>query len=253
MIETDIASAELAKHACNAFLALKISFTNALARVSELSGANVELVTKVMGQDDRIGAGFLKAGLGFGGSCFPKDLQAFRRLSADLGYEFPILDEIARINDEAVHQAFEKIRGALWNIEGKTVALLGLAFKPGTDDTRFAPALSLGKLLLEGGADLVGYDPLAGPAAQAELSDLRLASDPYEAVAGAHCVVVCTEWDEVRGMDLERMKNLMSYPIVVDGRNVFDRSRMAALGFAYYPTGMAPVGIEREVSGSQLA
>jgi UDPglucose 6-dehydrogenase len=238
LVETDIPTAELAKHACNAFLALKISFANALARISELSGANVELVTEVMGKDARIGPAFLKAGIGYGGSCFPKDLQALRRVAEDLGYDFPLLDEVQKINDEAVDAAVAKIRSALWNLEGKKVTLLGLAFKPGTDDIRFAPALAIARRLIDEGAHVVGYDPTATANAAAEISELEVTTDPYDAVTGSHCAVVCTEWDEVADLDLERVQRLMDYAIVVDGRNLYDKDRMQALGFTYDAVGM---------------
>lgn len=237
LIETDIASAELAKHACNAFLALKISFTNALARLCERSGADVELVTQVMGMDPRIAPGMLQAGIGYGGSCFPKDLRAFGRLASSLGYDFSLLDEISKVNDEAVDAAIDKIRDALWNLEGKTVALWGLAFKPGTDDVRFAPALTLAQRLISEGARVVGYDPQAGANSKAEVPELEIAPDPYDAAQGAHCVVMCTEWAEFSRLDLARVKSSMTYPVIVDGRNFFDPEQMRSAGFTYYPTG----------------
>jgi UDPglucose 6-dehydrogenase len=241
LIETDIATAELAKHASNAFLALRISFVNALARLCERSGADVVAVTKVMGADPRIGSSYLDAGIGYGGSCFPKDLNAFERLASQLGYEFPLLSEIARLNDEAVRSAFDKVKDALWNLEDKTVALLGLAFRPGTDDSRFAPALRLASLLLDEGASVVAYDPKAGPSAKASVPEIHLAKDPYEAATGAHCLVVCTEWGEFVDLDLARLRGVMGYPIIVDGRNVFEPEEVAASGFSYYPTGRQPV------------
>jgi UDPglucose 6-dehydrogenase len=240
-IETDLRTAELAKHASNAFLALKISFANALARICEAAGADVEAVTEVMGADPRIGRAHLHAGLGYGGYCFPKDLQAFERLADRLGYDFPILREVARINEEAVDAAFHKVEEALWNLEGKRVALLGLAFKPGTDDVRFAPALALAERLLQAGAQVVGYDPQAGANAKAEVPGLEVAADPYAALDGAHGAIVCTEWDELRGLDLGRMREAMAVPIVVDGRNVFGPESMVAAGFTYLPAGRPPV------------
>lgn len=240
-IETDLQTAELAKHACNAFLALKVSFANAMARISEAAGADVEAVTEVMGADPRIGKAHLSAGLGYGGSCFPKDLLAFERLTSRLGYDFPLLREVARINVEAVDAAFQKVEEAVWNLEGKRVALLGLAFKPGTDDVRFAPALGLAERLLAAGAVVVGYDPQAGPNAKAEVPALELAPDPYAALEGAHAAVVCTEWEEVTGLDLPKVRDAMALPVVVDGRNVFEPAEMAAEGFTYLPTGRRPV------------
>ncbi len=237
LIETDIATAELAKHACNAYLAMKISYVNALARLCERSGGDVVAVAEVMGSDPRIGPAFLDAGIGYGGYCFPKDVQAFERLAAQMGYDFGLLREVARINDEAVDAIVTTVVEALWNPEAKKVALLGLAFKPGTDDVRCAPALALAKKLLDRGADVVGYDPEAGANAKAELPGLQIAPDPYEAVTGAQCIVVCTEWPEFLSLDLERVKELAAHPVLVDGRNIFDPELMRAAGFTYHPTG----------------
>ena len=239
LIETDMATAELAKHACNAFLALKVSFANALARVCELADADVTSVVDVMGSDPRIGRSYLDAGLGYGGFCFPKDLQAFERLSARLGYDFPLLREVERINGQAVEATFDKVKDALWNLEDKRIALLGLSFKPNTDDVRFSPALALAGRLLGEGAAVVGYDPRAGTNAKSELPGLEVASSADDAMEGAHCMVVCTEWDEFRSLDLERAKSLLAHPIVVDGRNVFEPTEMKAAGFVYYGTGRA--------------
>lgn len=232
-IETDIATAELAKHACNAFLAMKISFANALAQMSERAGADVLDVAEVMGADPRIGPAFLNAGLGYGGYCFPKDLQAFGRLAGKLGYDFPLLSEIERINTEAVAGVFAKVQERLWNLEDKRVCLLGLSFKPGTDDIRFSPALSLAEMLIQAGAEVIGYDPEAMHAAKAEAPELQIASDAYDAAQGAHCLVLCTEWDEFKHLDFDRLKDEMTYPIVIDGRNTLDAETLLSLGFAY--------------------
>jgi UDPglucose 6-dehydrogenase len=237
LVETDIKTAELAKHASNAFLALKISYVNALARVCERTGADVVAVADVMGSDPRIGRSFLDAGLGYGGFCFPKDLDAFERLASQAGYDFPLLREIRSINEEAVGAVLLKVRDGLWNLEGKRVALFGLAFKPGTDDIRFSPALTLARRLIEEGASVIGYDPEAMASAKEEIPELELASDGYAAAADAHCVVICTEWAEFRHMDLQVLKEKMAYPMVVDGRNVFGPDEMRSLGFTYYPTG----------------
>ena len=241
LIETDIQTAELAKHACNAFLALKISYANALAMMCEKAGADVVDVAEVMGLDSRIGRSFLDAGLGYGGYCFPKDLQAFERLANKLGYDFGLLKEVERINGQAVEVAVSKVIDALWNLEDKKVVLLGLAFKPETDDVRFAPALEVARRLLSEGAHVVGWDPEAGSAAKAEVPDLEIATDVFDALEGAHCAVVCTEWTTVRELDLDRVKETMAYPVIVDGRNVFEPTRMAELGFTYYPTGRPAV------------
>jgi UDPglucose 6-dehydrogenase len=239
LIKTDIATAEIAKHASNAFLALKISYANALARICERSGADVTAVADVMGSDPRIGRAFLDAGLGYGGYCFPKDLQAFERLADRLGYDFPLLREVARINDEAVEATLHKVTDALWNLEGKRIALLGLAFKPGTDDIRLSPSLALGRRLLQEGATVVGYDPQAGEGAKSELRELEVASNVYDALEGAHCMVVCTDWDEFRTLDFHKAKELLVYPIVIDGRNLFEPSEIENLGLVYYGTGRA--------------
>jgi len=239
LIETDMPTAELAKHASNAFLALKISFANALARLCERAGADVTAVVDVMGSDPRIGRAFLDAGLGYGGFCFPKDLQAFERLAARLGYDFPLLREVERINGEAVEATVDKVKDALWNLEDKRIALLGLSFKPNTDDVRFSPALSLARRLLDEGATVVGYDPWAAANAKSELPELEVASTADDAMEGAHCMVVCTDWDDFRSLDLRRARGLLAHPIVVDGRNVFDPDKMKAEGFVYYGTGRA--------------
>ena len=236
-IETDVRTAELAKHASNAYLALKVSFANALARLCEAADADVVAVTEVMGADPRIGPAHLSAGLGYGGYCFPKDLQAFERLSERLGYRFPLLGEIARINAETVDAAFAKVEEALWNLEGKRVALLGLSFKPGTDDVRFSPALALAERLLRAGAAVVGFDPQAGANAKAEVPGLEVAGDAYAALEGANCAVVATDWPAFRELDPDRMREVMAFPVVVDGRNLLDPERMAAAGFTYIPMG----------------
>ena len=238
-IETDITTAELAKHACNAFLALKISFANALARMSERTGADVTAVADVMGSDPRIGRAFLDAGLGYGGYCFTKDLQAFERLATQHGYDFPLLREVARLNDEAVQATVDRIRESLWNLDDKRIALLGLSFKPGTDDVRFSPALALARKLLAEHATVAGYDPQAGANAKSELPELEVAPSVYEALEGAHCMVVCTGWDEFRSLDLQKAKDHLAYPIVVDGRNLFDAKEMRRMGFVYHGTGRA--------------
>jgi len=241
LIETNIETAELSKHACNAFLALKISYMNALARMCERSGGDVDSVAEVMGSDDRIGRSFLNAGLGYGGYCFPKDLQAFERLASRLGYDFTLLKEVERINDEAVTATADKIVDVLWNLDGKRITLLGLSFKPDTDDVRFAPALALGRRLRAEGASVVGYDPQAMANAKSEVPELEVASDPYAAASGSHCLVLCTEWSEFKTLDLDRLKQAMAYPLIVDGRNIFEPEEMEKHGFSYYPTGRSPI------------
>jgi UDPglucose 6-dehydrogenase len=243
-IFTDTASAELAKHASNAFLALKISFANALARLCEREGADVTAVVDVMGADPRIGRAFLNAGLGYGGYCLPKDVAALERLAAKLGYAFPLLEEVSRLNAEAADAVVARVEEAVWNLEGKRIAVLGLAFKPDTDDVRTSPALALAARLLEEGAQVVGYDPEAGALAKEEVPGLETAASALEAATGAHCVVLATEWDEFRRLDLVALRDAMAHPVVVDGRNLLDPEAMADLGFWYYPTGRPAVAPE---------
>lgn len=241
---TDIRTAELAKHACNAFLALKISFANALARICEAARADVVDIADIMGSDSRIGRAFLDAGLGYGGYCFPKDVAAFKAQASRLGFDFGILEEVMKINDEAIEAAFLKVREAVWNLEGKRVALLGLAFKPGTDDVRDAPALRLAQRLLDAGATVVGHDPQANETAKREFSGrLEVFDDPYDALEGADCLVVCTEWPEFKELDLTRVKGIMTHAVIVDGRNLFDPRAMEQAGFTYLPTGRPPVNL----------
>jgi UDPglucose 6-dehydrogenase len=249
LIETDITSAEVAKHASNAFLALKISYANALARVCEAAGGDIEAVTRVLGGDPRIGPEFLGAGIGFGGYCLPKDLAAFAHLSERLGYRFPLLAEVARINDEAVQVAVSKIRDAVWNLEGKRVALLGLSFKPDTDDVRFSPALTLARVLIAEGASVTGYDPVAGPAAKEEVPELEVVGDPYEAVRGAACAVICTAWPEFRDLDLDRLGEAMAFRNLVDGRNVLDGAAAAKARFTYRAMGRPQLRTDPQTSG----
>jgi UDPglucose 6-dehydrogenase len=190
-----------------------------------------------MGADSRISRSFLDAGLGFGGSCFPKDLQAFERLSARLGYEFRLLREVMLINDGAVSAVVSKIQDELWNLDGKKIALFGLAFKPGTDDVREAPALALARRLLAAGARVTGHDPESMRNAKQEVPELDVVPEPLDAAAGADCVVVCTEWPVYRTLDLEALGAVMAYPFVVDARNIYDGKEMREHGFVYRPTG----------------
>ncbi len=239
-IVTDIRTAELAKHASNAFLALKISFANGLARLCDRTGADVKAVADVMGADPRIGRAFLNAGLGYGGYCLPKDVAALRRLAERLGYPFGLLDQIEHLNTEAVDALAARIEEAVWNLEGKRIALLGLSFKPDTDDVRSSPALALARRLIAAGAEVVGYDPHAAETAKQELAELQLASDPYEAARGADCLVLATEWEEFKRLNLDALSASMRHAVMVDGRNLFDPARMADAGFWYYPTGRPP-------------
>jgi UDPglucose 6-dehydrogenase len=241
--EVDIHTAELAKHACNAFLALKISFANALARVCEASGADVVSVADIMGSDQRIGREFLNAGLGYGGYCFPKDLLAFKAVAARLGYDFGLLDEVMKINREALDATVHKIKDALWNVESKKILLLGLSFKPDTDDVRESPAINLARALTSLGADVVGHDPQANEFAVRELPGLKVVDDPYQGAEGAHCIVVCTDWPEFTELDLVRLKGIVTLPIIVDGRNLLKETDVVEAGFSYIPTGRPPANL----------
>lgn len=240
---TDIRTAELAKHACNAFLAMKISYANALARISEASGADVTAIADVMGLDRRIGRDFLNASAGFGGYCLPKDVAAFKATAKRFGYEFGLLDEVMRINEQALEAAFEKIKESLWNLEGKKVLLLGLAFKDGTDDVRQSPSLKLARKLIDAGVRVAGHDPHANAAAGAEEPGIELHEDPYGAAEGANCLVVCTPSPQFAELDLARLKGVMTTAVIVDTCNLLDPGRMAASGFTYLPNGRPPVNL----------
>ena len=237
LLITTINSAELIKHASNSFLALKISYANVIADLCEKIGANVEEVTHAMGLDPRIGGQFLQAGLGFGGFCFPKDVQAFIHLAGTVGVDFDILKAAERVNKQRIERFFEKIHKALWVIKGKRVALLGLAFKANTDDTRFSPALEVAKGLVQEGAQVHASDPEAISRAKAVLPQLNYHEDPYEALKDADAAVVCTEWESFRTLDWERAGNLMARKLVLDGRNLYSPARMRELGFEYYSFG----------------
>lgn len=237
VIITDINSAEIIKHAANSFLATKISFANALARICEAAGANVEEVTRGVGLDNRVGAKFLNAGVGYGGSCFPKDVSAFISISEELGYDFRLLKEVERINEEQIDFFFRKIKDTLWILEGKKVAVLGLAFKPNTDDMRSAPSVKIIRKLLAEGAKVRAFDPKAMEKAREDLPDIEYCRDPYGAAEGAEALIILTEWNEFKEMDLARLKKLLHQPIIIDGRNIYDPVQMAQLGFTYCSVG----------------
>jgi UDPglucose 6-dehydrogenase len=230
---TDVKSAELIKHASNSFLATKISFINAIADLCEKVGADVEKVARGMGLDARIGKDFLKAGLGFGGFCFPKDLQAFVRIAEKNGYDFSILREVEKINKGRIEVCLEKLKKELWILQGKTIGVLGLAFKPQTDDTRFAPALELIRRLQREGAKVRAYDPKAAQKTSEEIPDIFFAENPYQAAEGTEALILATEWPEFRDLDWGRIRQGMVHPFVFDGRNFLDPSRLRAAGFRY--------------------
>jgi UDPglucose 6-dehydrogenase len=241
VIVTSTKSAELIKHASNAFLAMKISFINAVASICESVGANVQQVTKGIGTDSRIGPRFLNPGIGYGGSCFPKDLMAFRSVAKDCGYDFRLLDEVMRINEEQRQRFLRKVRNALWTLRGKRLGVLGLAFKGGTDDIRESPAILLIKSLVQEGCKVAAYDPAAmGRAREVLPASVEYVSNPYEAAAGADALLVLTEWEEFMTLDLRQLNSKLRYPIVIDGRNLFHPEIMAAHGFSYYSVGRPP-------------
>jgi UDPglucose 6-dehydrogenase len=241
VVETDVPTAELIKHASNAFLATRISFINAVAQVCERVGADVAVVAQGMGHDERIGHRFLQAGLGYGGSCFPKDVDAFAHLARQVGYEFGLLDEVRGINRDQREAVVTKLEAELWHLDQKVIALLGAAFKPGTDDLREAPAVHLAHRLREAGAVVRLYDPVALPSLAVEEPDLQGVDDLDEALRGAHAAVVCTEWDEIRAITPERYLGALAYPIVIDGRNVHDPDVMIDAGIRYHSMGRRSV------------
>ncbi len=231
---TDIVSAEMIKYAANAFLATKISFINEIANLCELVGADVSGVATGIGLDERIGPRFLKAGIGWGGSCFPKDVAALRAVAAEYEYEARLLSAAVEVNERQRKRVIQKLQGDLHTLKGKRVALLGLAFKPNTDDIREAPSLQMARLLASLGARVVGYDPVAGKAASRMCPSLKVVFDPYDALKGAHAAVVVTEWDEFRGLDLGRAASLMREPkVLVDGRNALDPAAVRSAGIRY--------------------
>jgi UDPglucose 6-dehydrogenase len=237
VVETDVATAELIKHASNAMLATRISFINQVARVCDAVGADVAVVAQGMGLDERIGSKFLQAGLGYGGSCFPKDVDAFIHLARQVGEDFLLLEEVRRVNEGQRKVVLDKLRDELWHLEEKVVTLLGAAFKPGTDDLREAPALYLARALLAEGATVRVYDPVALEAFGAAVEGVELVDDPVEALRGADAAVVTTEWDEVKALTPETFCEALGYPIVIDARNAYDPDTMLDAGVRYHSMG----------------
>jgi UDPglucose 6-dehydrogenase len=234
---TDTNSAELIKHASNSFLAMKISFINMVADLCELAGADISKVAEGMGLDPRIGVSFLRPGIGFGGFCFPKDLQAFVRIAEKFGCDFSLLKEVERINQNRVDRFVEKIRRELWVLRGKTICVWGLAFKPDTDDIRFAPAITIIRELLGEGAIVQAYDPEAMKKAERELRGVAYCQDAYEAARGADAIVLLTEWEEFRKVDWARLSALVERPLIIDGRNLFSCQEVTAQNFQYIGIG----------------
>ncbi len=238
---TNIDTAELIKHASNSFLAMKISFINLMANLCEQTDADVGLVAEGMGLDQRIGPRFLQAGLGYGGSCFPKDVRALIKIGEDLGVNLDLLKEVDKVNTDRVGLFIEKIKKALWILKGKKIAVLGLAFKPETDDIRNAPSIPLIRALLDQEAVLSLYDPKAADNMKTIFPEndpqLRYASSSYQTAEDANALLIVTEWEEFKDLDLKKIKEVMANPIIVDGRNIFDPERVRSLGFEYYSVG----------------
>jgi UDPglucose 6-dehydrogenase len=217
---------------------MKISFINAVASICESVGADVEQVCQGIGTDSRIGPRFLNPGIGYGGSCFPKDLMAFRSVARECGYEFRLLDEVMRINEDQRHRFLRKVHSALWTLRGKHLGALGLAFKGGTDDVRESPAIMLLEALLREGCQIAAYDPAAQQrAAEVLQGKVKFVDSPYEAAHDADALLILTDWEEFAGLDLERLRTELKYPIVIDGRNLYDPETMAAHGLTYYCVG----------------
>jgi UDPglucose 6-dehydrogenase len=228
-------------------LALKISYANVLAELCEKLDANVDEVTRAVGLDPRIGPHFLKAGLGFGGFCLPKDVQAFLRMAERVGVDFGLLREVERINKQQINRMIEKVRHALWVIRGKRIGVLGLAFKPNTDDVRFSPAVELIRRLLLEGASVRAYDPAAMEKARAVLPNVELCENAYQAANGADALVIATEWADFRDLDWEKVHATMARQLVLDGRNLLQGEAMKSLGFEYVSFGRPDLAAETAV------
>lgn len=240
LLLTSTKAAEIIKHASNAFLATKISFINVVANICEAAGADVEEVARGMGLDSRIGNKFLRAGVGYGGSCFPKDVAAFRHVADLVGVDFGLLHEVEKINEEQKLRFFQKVRSALWTFRGKKIGVLGLAFKGGTDDIRESPALDIVKRLIEEGCVVSAYDPAAEERTKEVIpagSNMRYVSDPYAAAQDADALLILNDWQEFAELDLDRLHYTLRYPIVIDGRNLYDAETMANHGFTYLSVG----------------
>ncbi len=237
IVVTNIKSAELIKHASNAFLATKISFINAISQICDKVGADVLEVAEGMGLDKRIGRSFLNAGIGYGGSCFPKDLEAFIHISEKNGYNFSLLKDVRHINEEQKRHILKKLKNVLWIIKDKTIAVLGLSFKPDTDDIRNAPSLDLIKDLKSEGAKIKVYDPQSMEKARKVLSGVSFCKDSYQACKGADCLLIVTEWNEFKELDFKKVMKLLKRPLLVDGRNMYEPLKMEKIGFTYVGIG----------------
>lgn len=237
IVVTDIESAELIKHASNSFLALKISFINAVANICEKSGANIEEVALGMGLDNRIGRSFLNAGIGYGGSCFPKDVSAFISIAGQLGYDFKLIKEVESINKNQVKLFIKKIEETLWILKDKIIGVLGLTFKPNTDDMRNAPSIEIIKALQKEGAVIKAYDPQGRENSEKIFENITYCSNPYEVAKNADALILITEWDEFKDLDMERIRKTMIHPVFIDGRNLYSPKEMEEHGFIYKSIG----------------
>ena len=237
IIITNIETAELIKHASNAFLALKISYINAIANICEKVAADVVKVAEGMGYDKRIRREFLDAGVGYGGYCFPKDLLAFIRLADEIDYDFELLKIVQKINDSQRRLVIKKLRSTLWNLSGKTIGILGLSFKPDTDDIREAPSIDIIKQLQGEGAKIKAYDPQAMNKVKEIFPSIEFCRSPYQVAEGSDALVIITEWDEFKNIDLLKIKQLLNQPVIVDGRNMYEPQKMRELGFIYQGIG----------------
>jgi UDPglucose 6-dehydrogenase len=254
LLLTSTKAAELIKHASNAFLAMKISFINAVANVCEAVDANVEEVARGMGLDKRIGSKFLRAGIGYGGSCFPKDVAAFRYVAEQLSVDFGILTEVEKINEQQKQRFFNKVRSALWTFRGKRLAVLGLAFKGGTDDVRESPAFDIIRRLLDEGCTIVAHDPAATERAKAELPtspSMQYVDDPYAAAKDSDALLILSDWHQFGELDLDKLQAALRFPIVIDGRNLYDPREMLERGFTYLSVGRAAMYPAREAAAAR--
>ncbi len=237
IVVTDIKSAEIIKHASNSYLALKISYINSVANICERVGADVEKVAEGMGLDKRIGKSFLRAGIGYGGSCFPKDVSAFIKIAEEAGYDFEMLKSVESVNRTQREDLVKKIKQAMWVMNNKTIGILGLAFKPDTDDMREAPSIDIINELQQEGAKIKAYDPVAGHRAKEILKKIQYCKDPYSVAEGSDALVIITDWPEFKKLDLKKIKTLLNQPVIIDGRNMYDPEQIKKLGFVYKSIG----------------
>jgi UDPglucose 6-dehydrogenase len=252
---TNAKSAELIKHACNAFLAMKISYINMVANLAEAVGADIDQVCAGLGSDRRIGPEFLRAGIGYGGSCFPKDVSAFQSVATQCGVDFSLLAEVTRINELQRHRFVKKVRAALWTLRAKRMGVLGLAFKGGTDDVRESPAIAIVQQLLKEGASICAFDPAAMSRARKLLppGEIDYAGDEYQAAEHADALLLLTDWPRFAKLDLTKLRSVMKLPIIIDGRNLLVPNQVAAAGFLYYSVGRPLPSTESFVSPSRYA